>query len=164
VARRLVNEGFDVTGVDISLVQIDRAKRLVAAACFICADMASLKFPPGRFDAIVSFYAIIHVPLEEQQPLLSSMRHWLRPGGRLMATVGNTSWSGVEQDWLDVPGATMIWSHADSATYEKWLAENGFTVRWIAAVTLPTIAAAADIKNLAAFRTSTDLPAKRADG
>jgi len=24
----------------------------------------------------------------------------------------------------------MYWSHADAATYEAWLAENGFAIHW----------------------------------
>ncbi len=130
VARRLAAEGFAVTGVDFSPVQVERARRLVPQARFLCADMIRLVFPEGRFSAILSLYSIIHVPLEEQQSLFWAMRQWLMPGGALMAIVGSTLWVGEEQNWLGVPGATMRWSHADAATYESWLAGNGFHVRW----------------------------------
>src|SRR5262249_34540228 len=58
---KLLAEQFDVLGVDISPVQIERAKALVPEAAFLCEDMTTLDFPPSAFDAIVSFYAIIHV-------------------------------------------------------------------------------------------------------
>jgi len=119
-----------VTGVDISPVQIKRAKRLVPEARFLCVDMAVVAFPPARFEAIVSFYAIIHMPLEEQSQLFQKMKHWLVPGGYVLITVGSAAWTGTEDAWLGVPGATMYWSHADAATYASWLSENGFTCLW----------------------------------
>jgi Methyltransferase domain len=63
----MLAERFDVTGVDISGVQISRAQRLVPTGTFLRADIASLEFPPASFDAVVSFFALIHVPVEEQR-------------------------------------------------------------------------------------------------
>ena len=39
--RDLVDRGFNVTGIDISEVQIERAQRLVPGGRFICAIMDS---------------------------------------------------------------------------------------------------------------------------
>ncbi|MCI0395919.1 MAG: class I SAM-dependent methyltransferase [Chloroflexi bacterium] len=124
---QLLAERFAVTGVDISPVQIERARTLVPAAHFVCADMSTMAFPAGAFAAIVSFYAIIHLPLEEQPALLERLYGWLRPGGYLMATVGHTAWTGTEEEWL---GAPMYWSHTDETTYLAWLTSLGFTVHW----------------------------------
>jgi SAM-dependent methyltransferase len=129
VARRLA-QSHQVTGVDLSAVQIRRALELVPAARFLCADMMTLEFPPSHFAAIASFYAIIHVPLDQQPALFRNMADWLQPGGYLMATVGHDHWTGTEEDWLGVEGATMYWSHADSATYEAWLTLSGLEVLW----------------------------------
>ncbi len=63
-ATRMLAERFDVTGVDISDVQIARARRLVPNGTFLRADIATLEFPPESFDAVVSFFALIHVPME----------------------------------------------------------------------------------------------------
>ncbi len=89
-----------VVGVDISPVQIERARSLVPAAEFLCEDMSALRFPPGSFDAVVSFYAIIHVPLEEQPDLFKRIANWLKSGGLFVATLGSGAWIGTEQDWL----------------------------------------------------------------
>ncbi|MDJ0757036.1 MAG: methyltransferase domain-containing protein [Ardenticatenaceae bacterium] len=129
VARRL-SDAFQVTGVDLSPVQIRRARQLVPGAHFLVADMTNLEFPTAHFDAVVSFYAIIHLPLEEQPELFRKMGRWLTPGGYLMITVGHTAWTGTEKEWLGVQGATMVWSHADDKTYERWLQESGFTIHW----------------------------------
>jgi SAM-dependent methyltransferase len=128
VARDLAT-WFRVTGVDVSEVQIERARSLVPQAEFLCADMTQVDFAPGSFAAVVAFYSIIHVPLEEQPDLLRKVRRWLRPGGYFMATVGHTAWTGTEDNWL-VSGATMFWSHTDAPTYHRWLAESGFSVLW----------------------------------
>ncbi len=117
-----------VTGIDISPVQIERARALVPSAEFRCEDMTRIHFPPDTFDAIVSLYAIIHVPLEEQPGLFERIAGWLKPGGRLLVTVGQEAWTGTEENWLGVPGATMYWSHADQGTYETWLTELRFEI------------------------------------
>lgn len=130
VARLLDQAGFAVTGVDISPVQIGRAQASIPAARFVCADMTALEFPAQAFAAIISFYAIIHVPLAEQHALFAKIYHWLQPGGYLMAIVGAGAWTGTEDNWLDVAGAQMYWSHADTATYQQWLLEQGFEICW----------------------------------
>jgi SAM-dependent methyltransferase len=118
---------YAVTGVDLSPVQIERARRLVPAAQFDCADMSTVDFPAQAFDAVVSFFAIIHVPVEEQPAIFRKLYGWLRPGGYLLATVGSGAWTGTEDDWY---GAPMYWSHADHATYVAWMQETGFAIRW----------------------------------
>lgn len=124
---RLLAQQFEVTGVDLSPVQIERAQRLVPAGRFLCADMATLDFPADSFAAVVSFYAIIHVPVEEQPALLANIYRWLRPAGYFMATVGHSQWTGTEENWL---GATMYWSHANAATYRQWLEMLDFRLLW----------------------------------
>jgi RimJ/RimL family protein N-acetyltransferase len=127
---RLLAERYDVTGVDISPVQIERATRLVPKAKLICGDMAALAFAPASFDAVVSFCALIHVPLAEQPMLLRKIAAWLKPGAAFMGSVGRMAWTGIEEDWLGVKGGTMYWSHQNEETYRRWLAESGLSVEW----------------------------------
>jgi SAM-dependent methyltransferase len=122
---RLLSERFRVTGVDISDVQLERARRLVPAARFLRADMTSVRFPPESFAAVVCLYSLIHVPLDEQLPLLGRMYRWLLPGGLALVTTGQEAYTGVEDDWLG-SNAKMYWSHADASTYTRWFAEAGF--------------------------------------
>lgn len=127
VARRLSGR-YVVTGVDLSPVQIDRARDLVPGATFVCADMARVDLPAATFDAVVCLYALIHLPLAEQPGILRSVAMWLRPGGIFMATVGHGAWTGMEKNWLGVEGGDMWWSHADAATYRRWLTESGLAL------------------------------------
>lgn len=127
MTRQLSGLGHDVVGVDISPVQIDRARRLVPRARFIQTDASNLWFRPAAFDAIVCLYVLIHLPDREQEALIRHFRTWLRPGGVLVATVGATAWTGEDPDWLG-GGARMWWSHPGADTYRGWLASAGLTI------------------------------------
>ena len=129
-ATKVLATRFDVTGVDFSEVQINRAKRLVTGARFVCGDISELSFPHSSFTAVVSFYAIIHMPVGEHPELFRKIVSWLRPSGYLLATVGHHEWSGVDESYLDVPGGKMCWSHADESTNVRWLKEAGLYVHW----------------------------------
>ena len=125
-AKLLAERNFAVLGLDISAVQIERARKLVPGATFEQADMVTWESTPASFAAVVSFYALIHVPLEDQRKLLPKIRRWLRPGGYLLAIVGFERWMGIE-DYL---GAAMFWDHADRVTYLAWLTEAGLEPLW----------------------------------
>ena len=114
-----------MTGVDFR--GPDRGHARVPQATFLCADMTTIAFPVGTFAAIVSFFAIIHLPVHEHRPLLERCFAWLSPGGYLLATVGYQAWTGYKDNWY---GAPMYWSHADEATYRTWLQELGFGLLW----------------------------------
>ena len=129
-ATRLLSRSFTVTGVDSSEVQIRRAMQLVPAAHFICSDICDVQIPAASLAAVVSFYAIIHMPLEEHPRLFAKIDGWLRPGGYLLAIVGHQAWTGSDGSYLGVEGGKMAWSHADEATYLRWIAESGLQVRW----------------------------------
>ncbi len=127
VARALDRAGHAVTGVDLSEVQLRRARELVPGATFIRADATVVDFPPASFGAVVCLYALIHMPLTEQPGLLTRIATWLRPGGWLLATTGQQAWTGTDDNWLG-SGAPMWWSHTDAATYRSWIAQAGLIV------------------------------------
>jgi cyclopropane fatty-acyl-phospholipid synthase-like methyltransferase len=124
--RELTERGLRVAGVDFSAVQLRRARRLVPSASLVQADMTALQLRPASVDAVVSFYALIHVPLADQQLLFPRIRGWLRPGGLFLAIVGDQRWTGTER----YCGADMFWDHADSATYLRWFEAAGLAPAW----------------------------------
>jgi cyclopropane fatty-acyl-phospholipid synthase-like methyltransferase len=115
--RELAGHGLQVLGVDFSAVQLHRAHRLVPTARLVQADMARFCLRPATVEAVVSFYALIHVPVADQRALFPRIRDWLRPGGYFLAIVGAQRWTGIEP-YL---GADMFWDHADTASYLRWL-------------------------------------------
>jgi SAM-dependent methyltransferase len=127
VARALVAWGYDVTGVDISDVQVERARALVPGAEFIRGDAVELDVALGSLDAVISLFSLIHMPMDDQEKLIMRIGTWLRPGGRLLATTGATAWTGIEDNWLG-GSARMWWSHPDAGTYRRWITAAGLVI------------------------------------
>lgn len=123
---RQLAEHFRVTGVDISAEQLALARRNVPNAHFLLADMASLDLAAGSLHGVAAFYALIHLPRDEQPALLLKIATWLRPGGLLVATLGAQDIAaGYEADWL---GAPMYWSSFDAETNRRLVEEAGLEI------------------------------------
>lgn len=119
-------ERFRLTGVDLSPRHIQLARRNVPQATFIQGDMTTVEISPASFDGVVAFYSMTHVPRNEHAKLLRSIMGWLRPGGLLVAAMGAADTEDmVEDDWL---GAPMYFSHYDSETNRRLVAEAGFQI------------------------------------
>ena len=127
-ASRELARCHQVTGVDLSPVQIARARRLVPGARFLCADMAEVEFEPRSFDAAIALFSLINLPLPEQSVVIRRVSDWLVPGGRLVAIVGKLASTRIEPNYRNVPGAAMYWSHADVQTYRDWFEQAGFVI------------------------------------
>jgi len=123
---RILSEHFDVTGIDFSEKQIEKAKRNVPGATFICQDMTQLDFPPDSFDGICSFYAIIHIPREEHRALLDNFYRMLKLGGVALLCLGAEDLLDDFEE--DFHGQRMYWSHFDAETYQSMLIEIGFNL------------------------------------
>lgn len=91
------------TGVDISAVQTARAQANVPTANVLQADIAEVGFGAESFDAVVSFYALEHVPREHHADILRRLRRWLRPGGALLFTVEARGTHETIGEWLGEP-------------------------------------------------------------
>jgi ubiquinone/menaquinone biosynthesis C-methylase UbiE len=125
---QMLSEKFEVTGVDFSEAQIELAKKNVPNATFICQDMTKLDFPDNIFDGICSYYAIIHIPRKEHQPLLANFDRMLKPDGLALLCLGAESVvEDIDENFLDT---RMYWSHYDSETYLEMLTQCGFSILW----------------------------------
>ena len=123
---RELARSFCVTGVDISRRQVARARANVPGATFVRSDMADARLPPESFDAVAAFYAIIHLPRDEQPPMLSAIASWLRPGGLFVGTLGAISVEAdYQEQWLGTP---MYWSSHDSETNRRMVREAGLEI------------------------------------
>lgn len=123
VTQRLA-ERFQVTGVDISVEQVKRARMNVPSAVFLHGDIMQVDFLPVSFDAVVSYYAIFHLPREEHPALLRKIHGWLKPGGYLLATLSSDPESSYTED--DFFGVRMYWSNLELQAYYRLLEEIGF--------------------------------------
>lgn len=114
-----------VVGIDFSMAQLAMARRLVPAARFLCMDMSAMGFQPASFDAIVSFYAIIHVPREQHRALFGEFARLLTPGGLALLCLGSDDLPADMDEFLGTP---MFWSHFNAESNLRLLRECGFGV------------------------------------
>jgi len=129
----LLARRFQVTGVDVSREQLDRAARNVPTATFLQADFTRVAFDSGSFEAVAAFYSFNHVPRDALAALLARIHAWLVPGGRLLAAFGTSdteSWTGA---WL---GTTMFFSSFPPETNRRLLLEAGFALELDEIVTM----------------------------
>jgi len=126
-AARWLARRYRVTGVDISDVQIRRARRLVPGARFLRTDLAEADFPTNSFAAVIALYSLIHVPRELHRSLFRRVARWLVPGGWFLAILGHSAYEGSATGWLG-SDAPMLWSHHGAATYRRMLREEGYRI------------------------------------
>jgi len=125
---KMLSKHFKVVGVDFSESQIELARENVPEAEFLIQDLSNLDFPENHFDAIVSYYAIIHIPREEHQSILKTFSRILRPGGLLLLCTGATDLKDdISDNYL---GTRMYWSHYGSETNKKIVEDVGFEIIW----------------------------------
>lgn len=106
VTKFLVDEGYSVTGIDISDGMLSLAKKHVPEGSFLKTDMSDMEFPENSFDGIVSFYAIIHLPREKHADLYEKFIKFLKPGGVMLIGLGSDEW----EETAEYFGAKMFWS------------------------------------------------------
>jgi ubiquinone/menaquinone biosynthesis C-methylase UbiE len=118
---------LNVTGVDISPIQVKQARRRVPSARFICADVTSLELPNESFDAVVAFYSLTHIPQADLPQLVNRIATWLAPGGTFIGSFGTSSDPGsVQRDWLGVP---MFFSGFAPETNRELLTSAGLEIK-----------------------------------
>ncbi len=87
----LAAEGFDVHGLDSSVVGLSHAKRRLLekglAAHLTLHDMKILPYPDEFFDALVSIQVIHHATLAEIEQTVSEISRVVRPRGLIWITV-----------------------------------------------------------------------------
>lgn len=121
-------QSFRVVGIDFSPRQLRLAARHVPGALLTCQDLTQLGLAAGAFDAVCSYYAIIHIPRTEHAGILADFYRLLRPGGLAFLCLGAED---LDDDYDDnYFGARMYWSHYDAPTNLELLRRTGFDVLW----------------------------------
>jgi ubiquinone/menaquinone biosynthesis C-methylase UbiE len=130
IAKALAQH-FEVTGVDISREMILLSRKKVPEGTFIHADVMEVEFPESKFDAVVSFYTIFHVPKEKHRALFKRIQRWLKVGGYLLVTVANED---EDPYTAEFHGVTMYWSNYGLEEYLEILGETGFEIIQVTSV------------------------------
>ncbi len=128
IAAQLAAAGHRVVGIDFAVAQLALARQSVPGGAFVCQDLTTLGLAPATFDAVCSYYAIIHVPRQEHASILAAFYRALKPGGYAFLCLGaNDIDDDIDNNYFGVP---MYWSHYDGPTNLALLRKAGFEVMW----------------------------------
>ncbi|GGZ74709.1 methyltransferase [Ignatzschineria indica] len=89
IAHYLIEEGYSVTGVDITKAFIKAAKKQFKGmpAEWILADMRDITFDK-QFSGIIAWDSYFHLPPNDQTALFEKFEHYCTPGAPLLITTG----------------------------------------------------------------------------
>ena len=116
-----------VVGVDFAEVQLSLAKHHVPTGVWVCADLAALPFADASFDAVCSYYAVIHIPRKQHAGVLEGFARVLRTGGLALLCLGAADLPAWTEQYHDAP---MYWSHYDAATSLSLVEGAGLSLVW----------------------------------
>ena len=135
VMTRLVEGGLEPVGLDLSRSQLALARSRVPGAILVQGDLAGLPFADRSFGAVVSYYAVIHVPRSDHPAIFEEFRRVLRTGGFGLLCLGAGDLPDDHEP--EYFGSPMFWSHFDAPTNLQMLQDVGFEVLWDRLVTDP---------------------------
>ncbi|WP_158058460.1 class I SAM-dependent methyltransferase [Halorussus halophilus] len=126
ILRRL-SEDATAVGIDFSSEQLRLATENAPDAALLQSDMTELPFEDDSFDAVVAYWSLIHVPIDDHQAVIDEFARVLRPGGRVLVCEGTNEWVGDNPDWLD-SGVEMQWEIAGADETREQLETAGFEI------------------------------------
>jgi predicted TPR repeat methyltransferase len=110
----LLNEGFQVEGVDVSSEMVKLAKQKHPQVTFHHQDICGWTLPK-KYDFITAWDSIWHVPLDQQEQVITKIVNSLNKGGIFIFSFGGTSEPSDHRDNLMGP-----------EVYYSSLGTNGF--------------------------------------
>ena len=93
----LIKNDFLLFGIDISPVQIAMAQKNLPQGSFVVKNMLDLKDGEYQVDAVVSFYALFHIPKVRHLEMLKKINSFLPNKGWLLITMGDRDFEGEHQ-------------------------------------------------------------------
>jgi len=124
IAAYLVSQGFQVTGIDASKELLKIAQNKCSSMKQIYGDMRTVKITE-KYDGIVEWWALFHVPKEDHSFMISRFANWLKPHGILHFTTGDSEYFETNSDMLNQP---ISFYSLDAKKYEKLLKDNNFEI------------------------------------
>jgi ubiquinone/menaquinone biosynthesis C-methylase UbiE len=82
----LTDCGLAAEGIDASPAMVEIARTAHPDVTFAVADMTALPFDDDSFDAVCSWYSIVHTPTDELRRVLVELRRVLSEDGWLLLT------------------------------------------------------------------------------
>lgn len=123
IAEYFIQNGFDVTGVDGSQAQINKALQLVPKMHAICDDMRRIHLHK-KFDCIIAWHSFFHLSQNDQRAMFEVFKQHIKPGGLLVFTSG-TSESEI---WSDNGGEMLYHASLSENEYRSLLTKYHFDI------------------------------------
>ncbi|HJQ70573.1 MAG TPA: class I SAM-dependent methyltransferase [Blastocatellia bacterium] len=120
ILTALLEAGFRVTGIDVSEAMLKHAKQRHPHSDFIHADICEWE-PRERYDAIIAWDSIFHVPYSEQRPVTAKLCRALAAGGVVLFTAGGVDGEITGQ----MRGQDFYYSSLAEGQYLDVMKENG---------------------------------------
>ncbi len=123
VVRALQARGYQVTGLDVSAEMLRLASANHSDGTFIHADVSCWE-SSSKFDFIVAWDSIFHLPYEQQEPVVSKFCRLLRVNGVVIYSFGNANGEHTD-NWH---GETFHYSSIGISENLRLLIKHGLTV------------------------------------
>lgn len=123
IARFLIEQGCQVTGVDGSSNMIAMCRKRFPDMEWILADMQTLNLQ-RRFDAVIAWDSFFHLNHDAQRAMFSVFANHIETGGKLVFTSGEEY--GVA--YGEMSGHTVYHASLATAEYRSLLDEHGFEI------------------------------------
>lgn len=122
--RILQNHDFSITGLDVSKEMVKLARIKHPEHEFIHQDICTWE-TEERFDFIVAWDSIFHLPLVSQKPVIAKMCQLLSKGGVLIYTFGNARGEHIDKWHND----TFYYSSIGINENVKLIINNGLSIQ-----------------------------------
>ncbi len=126
VAKFLSQKGYQVIGIDISKELIKQARKNTPKTEFKIMSMYELKFPAKTFDAIVSFFAILHLEKSKVLKVFKRFHKVLKDKGYLLFSVNK----GKEEGYFEFFKRKVFFSAYTKKEIEEILRKTNFKIIW----------------------------------
>ena len=121
----LIENGYDLIGIDIAEKHVEKARENIPEAEIIQGDFFEADVANSSLDAVVSFYAIFHIPRKEHRKLFEQINEWLKPEGYILVTVASTEMEDLKESWN---GAEIKWSSFEGSKTLEIIEKSGFEI------------------------------------
>ncbi len=122
IASYLINKGYQVTGVDSSKELLSIAKKNCPTLKTIYGDVRTVEINQ-QFDAIVEWWCLFHLPKEDHVNMFARFASWLKKGGILEFTTGDSEYQASSSDMLN---QELNFYSLAPQFYEQYLKDNHF--------------------------------------
>ena len=123
MARYLVSRGVSVTGVDGAPEMVALFRAALPDQDAVVADMRALRLG-RRFDGILAWDSLFHLPAADQRTLFQRLRDHARPGAPLLFNTGSEQGESIGA----FEGEPLHHASLDLADYRNLLREAGFQI------------------------------------